>query len=57
MMAERYVIVHGHFYQPPRANPWLGNVLRQESAEPYHDWNERIFHECYLPNAGARIQR
>ena len=55
-MAERYVIVHGHFYQPPRANPWLGNVLRQESAEPYHDWNERIFHECYLPNAGARIQ-
>ncbi|MBA3065994.1 DUF3536 domain-containing protein [bacterium] len=55
-MAERYVIVHGHFYQPPRANPWLGNVLRQNSAEPYHDWNERIFNECYLPNSGARIQ-
>ncbi len=54
-MAERYVIVHGHFYQPPRANPWLGNVLRQDSADPYHDWNERIFNECYLPNSGARI--
>ncbi|MEA2081735.1 MAG: DUF3536 domain-containing protein [Elusimicrobiota bacterium] len=54
-MAERYVIVHGHFYQPPRANPWLGNVLRQNSADPYHDWNERIFNECYLPNSAARI--
>jgi len=55
-MAERYVIVHGHFYQPPRTNPWLGNILRQDSADPYHDWNERIFNECYLPNSGARIQ-
>jgi len=54
-MAERFVIFHGHFYQPPRANPWLGNVLQQDSAEPFHDWNERIFNECYQPNTGARV--
>ncbi|MBK8011213.1 MAG: DUF3536 domain-containing protein [Deltaproteobacteria bacterium] len=49
------IVVHGHFYQPPRENPWTGIVERQEGAEPYHDWNERIFHECYRPNAYARI--
>src|SRR5438105_4731518 len=49
------LVVHGHFYQPPRENPWVGDVERQESARPYHDWNERIAAECYTPNAFARI--
>ena len=51
-----YVCVHGHFYQPPRENPWLEAVELQDSAFPYHDWNERITAECYAPNSGARIQ-
>ncbi len=50
-----YVTVHGHFYQPPRENPYLDAIERQPSAFPYHDWNERIHHECYRPNAFARI--
>ena len=50
-----YVTVHGHFYQPPRENPYLNAIERQPSAHPYHDWNERIHHECYRPNAFARI--
>ena len=50
-----YITVHGHFYQPPRENPYLNTVERQPSAHPYHDWNERIHHECYRPNAFARI--
>ena len=50
-----YVTVHGHFYQPPRENPYLDAIERQPSAEPFHDWNERIHHECYRPNAFARI--
>ncbi|HEY7955261.1 MAG TPA: DUF3536 domain-containing protein [Polyangia bacterium] len=49
------LVVHGHFYQPPRENPWVGLVERQESARPFHDWNERIAAECYTPNAFARI--
>jgi (1->4)-alpha-D-glucan 1-alpha-D-glucosylmutase len=52
---ERYVCIHGHFYQPPRENPWLEAVELQDSAYPYHDWNERITAECYAPNAAARI--
>jgi alpha-amylase/alpha-mannosidase (GH57 family) len=52
---DRFICVHGHFYQPPRENPWLELVERQESAWPYHDWNERITEECYAPNAMARI--
>ena len=52
---ERYVCIHGHFYQPPRENPWLEEVELQDSAYPYHDWNERIAQECYGPNADARI--
>jgi alpha-amylase/alpha-mannosidase (GH57 family) len=51
----KYICVHGHFYQPPRENPSLEYVEQQESAYPYHDWNERITAECYAPNAGSRI--
>ncbi|NET46807.1 DUF3536 domain-containing protein [Okeania sp. SIO2B3] len=50
-----YVTIHGHFYQPPRENPYLDAIERQPSAAPNHDWNERILHECYRPNAFARI--
>jgi alpha-amylase/alpha-mannosidase (GH57 family) len=50
-----YVTVHGHFYQPPRENPYLDAIERQPSAHPFHDWNERVHHECYRPNAFARI--
>jgi len=51
----RYVCVHGHFYQPPRENPWLDTVEVQDSAAPYHDWNARVTAECYWPNAAARL--
>ncbi|MDQ3932542.1 MAG: DUF3536 domain-containing protein, partial [Actinomycetota bacterium] len=51
----RYVCIHGHFYQPPRENPWLEAVESQDTAYPYHDWNERITAECYAPNAASRI--
>jgi alpha-amylase/alpha-mannosidase (GH57 family) len=54
--ANRYVCVHGHFYQPPRENPWLETVEVQDSAAPYHDWNDRITAECYAPNGASRIQ-
>jgi alpha-amylase/alpha-mannosidase (GH57 family) len=53
--ANRYVCVHGHFYQPPRENPWLETVEVQDSAAPWHDWNERITAECYAPNGASRI--
>jgi alpha-amylase/alpha-mannosidase (GH57 family) len=53
--SERYLCIHGHFYQPPRENPWLETVETQDSAAPYHDWNERITAECYAPNGAARI--
>jgi len=53
--SERYVCIHGHFYQPPRENPWLETVEMQDSASPYHDWNERISAECYAPNGASRI--
>jgi alpha-amylase/alpha-mannosidase (GH57 family) len=52
---ERYVCMHGHFYQPPREDPWLEAVESQDSAYPYHDWNERITVECYEPNSASRI--
>jgi len=54
-MQQRYVCIHCHFYQPPRENPWLEAVELQDSASPYHDWNERVTAECYLPNGAARI--
>ena len=52
---ERFLCIHGHFYQPPRENPWLEAVEIQDSAYPYHDWNERITAECYAPNTASRI--
>ncbi len=51
----RALVVHGHFYQPPRENPWTQQVEREVGAEPFHDWNERVFAECYRPNAYARV--
>ncbi len=51
----RFLCVHGHFYQPPRENPWLETVEVQDSAAPYHDWNDRITAECYAPNGASRI--
>jgi hypothetical protein len=50
-----FVCVHGHFYQPPRENPWLETIEVQDSAAPYHDWNDRITAECYAPNGASRI--
>lgn len=52
---NRFVCLHGHFYQPPRENPWLEEVELQDSAYPYHDWNDRITAECYAPNGASRI--
>lgn len=52
---ERYICIHCHFYQPPRENPWLESIEVQDSAYPYHDWNERITAECYGPNSASRI--
>ena len=51
----KHICVHSHFYQPPRENPWLEEIELQDSAYPFHDWNERITAECYGPNAVARI--
>jgi alpha-amylase/alpha-mannosidase (GH57 family) len=53
--SKRYLCVHGHFYQPPRENPWLETIELQDSAAPFHDWNERITAECYAPNGASRI--
>jgi alpha-amylase/alpha-mannosidase (GH57 family) len=53
--SERFVCIHGHFYQPPRENPWLETIETQDSATPYHDWNERICAECYATNGAARV--
>ena len=52
---ERYICIHGHFYQPPRENPWLEEIELQDSAYPYHDWNQRVTAECYAPNSASRI--
>ena len=53
--SKRFICIHGHFYQPPRENPWLETIETQDSAAPYHDWNERICAECYATNGAARI--
>jgi len=52
---NKYICIHGHFYQPPRENPWLEEIEVQDSAYPYHDWNEKITAECYAPNTASRI--
>jgi alpha-amylase/alpha-mannosidase (GH57 family) len=52
---DKYVCIHGHFYQPPRENPWLEDVELQDSAYPYHNWNEKITEECYRQNSASRI--
>ncbi|MEW6108570.1 MAG: DUF3536 domain-containing protein [Nitrospirota bacterium] len=52
---ERYICIHAHMYQPPRENPWLEAIEIQDSAYPYHDWNERITAECYAPNSASRL--
>lgn len=50
-----FATIHGHFYQPPRENPWTGQIQRQDGAAPFHDWNERITDECYGPNGRSRV--
>ncbi len=55
MATAKFICIHGHFYQPPRENPWLEEVEWQDSAYPFHDWNERISSECYARNAASRI--
>ena len=50
-----YVCIHGHFYQPPRENPWLEEIEAQRSAKPFHDWNARVNAECYRPNGQTRL--
>ena len=52
---EKFICIHGHFYQPPRENPWIEDVEVEDSAYPYHDWNARVTAECYAPNAASRI--
>src|SRR5881394_4078840 len=56
MTPRRLLCLHGHFYQPPRENPWIEEVEVQDSAAPFHDWNERIAAECYGPNGAARLK-
>jgi len=55
MSGNKYCVIHGHFYQPPREDPWEDEIEKQPSAAPYHDWNERIYDECYRPNSFSRI--
>jgi len=57
MNKKRFICIHGHFYQPPRENPWTEYLEIQDSAAPAHDWNERVFQECYAPNSFARINQ
>ena len=52
---EKYICIHGHFYQPPRENAWLEQIELQDSAYPFHDWNDRVTYECYTPNTASRI--
>ena len=52
---QNYIVIHGHFYQPPREDPWLGTIPNQPSAAPYHNWNKRITKECYAANSASRV--
>lgn len=52
---NKFICLHGHFYQPPRENPWTGQIEAQPSANPFHDWNERVTSECYSPNGGSKV--
>ena len=52
---SKFICIHGHFYQPPRENPWLEIIEVEDSARPFHDWNDRITMECYGPNTASRI--
>lgn len=52
---DRCLLVHGHFYQPPRENPWTGEIDPQYSAAPWENWNRRIADECYIPMARSRV--
>lgn len=52
---QKFVCIHGHFYQPPRENAWLEAIEVQDGAAPFHDWNDRINHECYAANGSSRI--
>jgi alpha-amylase/alpha-mannosidase (GH57 family) len=54
-VGTRFAVIHGHFYQPPRENPWIEEIEVQDTAAPYHDWNERIHAECYGPNSASRV--
>src|SRR4029079_12001575 len=55
IVAQVSLVVHGHFYQPPRENPWTETVGVEPTAAPFHDWNERVTAECYRPNGWARV--
>jgi len=53
--AKRSIVIHGHFYQPPRESPWTGLIAPEPSAAPFSNWNERITSECYGANAHAQV--
>jgi len=57
MGEARYVIIHGHFYQPPRESPWTGLISYEHGAAPFQNWNERILSECYTANAHAHTMQ
>lgn len=54
-ISSRSIVLHGHFYQPPREDPWTDEVPEQPTAAPFHDWNERIEAECYRPITESRV--
>ena len=52
---KNFLTIHGHFYQPPRENPWLESIEKQDRAAPFHDWNDKICSESYSPNSLTKI--